>query len=145
MSRHVWIARTRGRAWVALSPTDAGAELTDCIEARNVVCKHVEASDTYYVDLGPILVGSEIISSVTSVTAADAALTVTADAVLTSQTVVTDEYGQSLTIEADTGISFALAGGTENNGTSIITVVFVKDSGKTDAIDLVIDVLGTDV
>lgn len=117
----------------------------NCVESRNRVCKHIEASDTYYVDLGPMMEASETVSSVTGVTPEDSNLTAANSAVLTSQTTVLDEYGQSLTIEANTGISFTLAGGTTGNGCSLITVVFVKDTGKTDAIDLHIEVLGVDV
>lgn len=140
-----WIAATRNRTWIAKCCETGANRAMYCVEARNVVCKHIEASDTYYVDFGPILEASETISSITTVTAADSALTVTAETVLSQNTSVNDEYGQAITIEANTGISFALSGGTANNGVSVITVKIAKSTGKTDAIDLLIDVLGTDV
>jgi len=140
-----WVAGLRNRTWIAKCCEAGANRAMYCVEARNVVCKHIEASDTYYVDFGPILEASETISSITSVTAADSALTVAAESVLDENTSVNDEYGQAITIEANTGISFTLTAGTANNGVSVITAVVVKSTGKTDAIDLLVDVLGTDV
>jgi len=119
--------------------------MAKCVQSRNRVCKHIEASDVFYVDLGPILEASETVSSITSVTPADSNLTASSAAVLTSETIVKDEYGATLTIEANTGVSFNLAGGTTGDGGTVITVVFVKSTGKTDAIDCIVDVEGTDV
>lgn len=115
--------------------------------------KHIEASDTYYVDLAPKLGTNETVSSITSITCSDAALTVANSAVLTVATTITtterDADGNTTTksyiIAANKGISFTLAGGTVGNGCSTITVKFVKSTGKTDAEDLHILVHGVDV
>lgn len=124
-----------------------------CVQSINTVCKHVESNDTFYVDLEPLLGTSETISSITSVTPSDSALTAASAAVLTSQTTITkyerDEQGNTTTttyvIAANKGCSFTLTGGTTGGGCSTVTVKFVKSTGKTDAVDCLIEVHGVDV
>lgn len=127
--------------------------MTGCIQSINTVCKHVESNDTYYVDLQPRLGTGETVSSITSVTCADANLTAASPAVLSSETTITsyerDIQGNTTTttyvIAANSGASFTLTGGTTGAGCSVVTVVFVKSSGKTDAVDCLIEVHGVDV
>ena len=115
--------------------------------------KQVESNDTYYIDLAPKLGTSETVSSVTSITCSDAALTAADAAVLTVATTITtterDADGNTTTktyvIAANKGISFTLTGGTVGNGCSTITVKFLKSTGKTDAEDVHILVHGVDV
>lgn len=117
------------------------------------VRKHVESNDTYYVDLAPKLGTGETVSSVTSVTCSDAALTAANATVLSSNTTITtterDEDGNTTTrtyiIAANKGVSFTLSGGTVGAGCSTITVKFVKSTGKTDAEGLHVLVYGEDV
>ena len=117
------------------------------------VRKHVESNDTYYVDLAPKLGTGETVSSVTSVTCSDAALTAANAAVLSTATTITtterDEDGntttRTYTIAANKGVSFTLSGGTVGSGCSTITVKFVKSTGKTDAEDVHVVVYGQDV
>ena len=117
------------------------------------VRKHVESNDTYYVDLAPKLGTGETVSSVTSVTCSDAALTAGNLAVLGTNTTITtterDEDGntttRTYTIAANKGVSFTLSGGTVGSGCSTITVKFVKSTGKTDAEDVHVVVYGQDV
>ena len=124
----------------------------ECVQSINLVCKHIEANDTYYVDLEPMLGTGETVSSITSVTCSDAALTAGSGSVLGSATVVTkttrDEQGNSTsvtyTIAANKGCSFTLSGGSSGSGCSTVTVVFVKSTGKTDAIDCLLEVHGVE-
>lgn len=117
------------------------------------VRKHVESNDTYYVDLTPKLGTGETVSSVTSVTCSDAALTAANATVLSTATTITtterDEDGNTTTrtyvIAANKGVSFTLTGGTVGSGCSTITVKFVKSTGKTDAEGLHVLVYGEDV
>ena len=117
------------------------------------VRKHVESNDTYYVDLAPKLGTGETVSSVTSVTCSDAALTAANATVLSGNTTITtterDEDGNTTTriyvIAANKGVSFTLSGGTVGAGCSTITVKFVKSTGKTDAEDVHVVVYGQDV
>ena len=115
--------------------------------------KHIEANDTYYIDLAPKLGTSETVSSVTSITCSDAALTAANAAVLTAATTITtterDSDGNTTTktyiIAANKGISFTLTGGTVGNGCSTITVKFAKSTGKADAEEVQILIHGVDV
>ena len=121
--------------------------------AVGCVRKHVESNDTYYVDLAPKLGTGETVSSVTSVTCSDAALTAANATVLSTATTITtterDEDGNTTTrtyvIAANKGVSFTLSGGTVGAGCSTITVKFVKSTGKTDAEGLHVLVYGEDV
>lgn len=117
------------------------------------VRKHVESNDTYYIDLAPKLGTGETVSSVTSVTCSDAALTAGNATVLSAATTITtterDEDGNTTTrtyiIAANKGVAFTLTGGTVGAGCSIITVKFVKSTGKTDAEGVHVLVYGEDV
>jgi ABC-type Fe3+-hydroxamate transport system substrate-binding protein len=115
-------------------------------QAKNVVVKHVETSDQFYVDLSPLLESGETVASVTSVTCAgDSALTITSAAVIASPVTVRDYQGKSVTIAANTGVQFNLAGGTVTSDDAaqvLVTVVFTKSTGKTDAVDCPINVRG---
>ena len=117
------------------------------------VRKHVESNDTYYIDLAPKLGTVETVSSVTSVTCSDAALTAANATVLSAATTITtterDEDGNTTTrtyvIAANKGVSFTLSGGTVGSGCSTITVKFVKSTGKTDAEGVHVLLYGEDV
>ena len=127
--------------------------MAECVESINVICKHVESNDTYFVDLAPRLGTGETVSSITSVTPSDVAMTVGSPAVLTSATTVTttvrDEAGNTTTgtyvIAANKGASFTLSGGSTGAGCSVVTVKFVKSTGKSDAVDCRVEVHGVDV
>lgn len=127
--------------------------MTGCVETVNVICKHVEASDTYYLDLQPALAGAETVSSITLVTPSDINLTAASEAVLGAETTITtttrDEQGNttstSYVIAANKGCSFTLSGGSAGAGCSRVTVVFLKSTGKTGAVDCLVEVHGVDV
>jgi hypothetical protein len=117
------------------------------------ISKHIESNDTYYVDLQPALGTGETVSSITSVTCADTALTAASAAVLSAETTITryerDDEGNTTTltyvIAANKGCSFTLSGGTVGNGCSVVTIKFAKSSGKTDAVAIKVTVWGEDV
>jgi hypothetical protein len=123
--------------------------------APDIPClrKHIESNDTYYLDLAPKLGTSETVSSVTSITCSDAALTAANAAVLSSATTITtterDSDGNTTTttyvIAANKGISFTLTGGTVGAGCSSITVKFLKSTGKSDAEEVHVLVYGVNV
>ena len=127
--------------------------MTGCVRSINVICKHIESNDTYYVDLEPLLGTGETVSSITSVTPSDTTLTAASAAVLGVSTTITnvsrDTAGNTTTttyvIAANKGASFTLTGGAVGMGVSTVTVVFVKSSGKTDAVDCLVHVRGVDV
>ena len=107
--------------------------------AKNKVHKHIQANDTYYVDLGNLLNSGETVSSAT-VASTDTGLTLGTPAVLGGDTTVTDYDGNSLTIEANTGISFTLSSGTV--GCWLVTVVMTKSTGGIDAVDCELEIAG---
>lgn len=127
--------------------------MADCVQSINVICKHVESNDTYYVDLAPRLGTSETVSSITSVTPSDSTLTAASATVLSGSTTITqtsrDEQGNTTTttyvIAANKGASFTLTGGATGGGCSTVTVKFVKSTGKSDAVDCLVEVHGVDV
>ena len=127
--------------------------MSGCVQTINTICKHIESNDTYYVDLQPLLGTSETVSSITSVTPVDTTLTAASAAVLSSQTTITryerDEAGNTTTttyvIVANKGCSFTLSGGATGAGCSVVTVKFVKSTGKADAVDCLVEVHGVDV
>lgn len=118
-----------------------------------MICKHVESNDTYYVDLAPRLGTGETVSSITSVTPSDANMTAGTGTVLTGATTITttsrDEQGNTTTatyvIAANKGASFTLSGGSSGAGCGTVTVKFVKSTGKSDAVDCLVEVHGVDV
>jgi len=127
--------------------------MSSCVQTINTICKHIESNDTYYVDLQPLLGTSETVSSITSVTPGDTTLTAASTGVLSTQTTITrydrDTAGNTTTttyvIAANKGCSFTLSGGATGAGCSVVTVKFVKSTGKTDAVDCLIEVHGVDV
>ena len=102
------------------------------VQAINTVCKHRLTNDLFYVDIGPRLTATETVTSAT-VTSGDEQLTIGTPTVLTSPTVVPSQDNELVTIEADTGISVNLSGGTI--GEQMLEVGFVKDTGAVDAVD----------
>lgn len=134
------------KLWIAPPPGDCKPDLP-CLG------KHVEESDTFYVDITPRLIGSETVSSVTSVTPVDATLTATSQTVLTGSTTLTENRRDfdgntssvSYVIAANKGMSVSLAGGATGSGCSVITIKYAKSTGKTDAFDVHIAVHGEDV
>ena len=127
--------------------------MSDCVRSINVICKHVEDTETFYADFAPLLGTGETLSSVTSVTPTDTTLIASSAAVLTVATTDTqttrDSLGNTTTvtyvIAANKGVSFVLAGGATGVGVSLITVKAVKSTGKTATLDCVVNVQGVDV
>jgi hypothetical protein len=127
--------------------------MSGCVQSMNTICKHVNSVLTYYANLLPLLSGSETISSITSITPVDSALTVVSSAVLSAITTVTqttidaqgNETTVTQTIAANKGISLKLSGGSTGAGCSVINVLFVKSTGESDSVDLRIEVHGVDV
>lgn len=127
--------------------------MAECVQSINEICKHVESNDTYYVDLAPRLGTNETVSSITSVTPSDTNMTAASATVLSQSTTITqtarDEEGNTTTvtyvIAANKGASFTLTGGSTGAGCSVVTVKFVKSTGKSDAVDCRVEVHGVDV
>ena len=91
---------------------------------------------TYYVDLGEAIKGRTI-TGITSVTSTDGALAISSATVLTVDTSDYDQFGNALTIEANTGISFVLTGGTagseDDETTTSLCITFTTSAGTEQA------------
>ena len=109
--------------------------MTCCVQP-GVLLHYKGESKTYYVDLGEAIKGRTI-TSVTGITSPDAGLTIASAAVLTSDTSDYDQYGNAVTIEAYTGVSFTLTGGTAGSGddesTTYLRITFTTAAGTEQA------------
>ena len=127
--------------------------MSDCVQSINMICKHVEDTETFYADFAPLLGTGETLTAVVSVTPTDATLTASGAAVLTADTTdtrtVRDYDGNTTTttyiILADKGVSFVLAGGATGAGSSVVTVKATKSTGNTATLDCLITIKGVDV
>jgi len=107
-----------------------------CCVGDQVLLHYSGESKTYYVDLGEAIKGRTI-TGVTSITSPDAALTIASAAVLSVDTADYDQYGNSITIEAGTGVSFTLSGGTSGSddaeSTTTLRITFTTSAGTEQA------------
>ena len=109
--------------------------MTCCVQP-GVLLHYKGEAKTYYVDLGEAIKGRTI-TSVTAITSPDAGLVIGSAAVLSVDTSDYDQYGNAVTIEAYTGISFTLSGGTpgsdDDESTTYLKVTFVTSAGTEQA------------
>ena len=107
-----------------------------CCVGDQVLLHYKGESKTYYVDLGEAIKGRTI-TGVTSVTSPDAALTIASAAVISADTSDYDQYGNAVTIEANTGISFTLSNGTAGSddaeSTTTLRLTFTTSAGTEQA------------
>ncbi len=107
-----------------------------CCIAGNILKHRTGENKTYYVDAGEQIKGRTI-TGVTSITSDDGSLTVGSLAILTSDTSDYDGDGNAITIEANTGMSFVMSGGTAGSGfedyTATLTILFTTSAGTEEA------------
>lgn len=116
--------------------------MATCVDAKNIICKHVRSSLTYYVDLTDRL-GDGTVVAVLDLVADDVLLTLSGEAVISTEGDFPGPCGTDVTIEAGKGILFTATGGTTGSRATI-TVEFEKDNGDVDAVQLLMDVYGTE-
>lgn len=100
-------------------------------QATAPVVVHRSDADFYYMDFGPILKGRTI-ASISSVTCTGA--TVASTSVLTDATTVVLGEGNSLLIEASTGIKFKISALAASTTYTVVAVVTLSD-GNTLGLD----------
>ena len=109
--------------------------MTCCVQP-GVLLHYKGEAKTYYVDLGEAIKGRTI-SSVTAITSPDAGLVIGSAAVLSVDTSDYDQYGNAVTIEAYTGVSFTLSAGTpgsdDDESTTHLRITFVTTAGTEQA------------
>lgn len=106
--------------------------MTACCSEQPVLLHYVGESKTYYVDLGNAIRGRTI-TGVTSVASDDSALSFASAAVISVDTTEYDQYGNAITIEANTGVQFTMSGGTAGDAddeyTATLTITFTTSAG----------------
>ena len=108
-----------------------------CCTSSDVLLHYTGESKTYYADLGEAIKGRTI-TALSSIASADAALTISGAAVITSDTSDYDQHGNAITIEANTGVAWTMAGGTAGlasaESTTTITITFSTAAGTEQAV-----------
>jgi hypothetical protein len=103
-----------------------------CCLTSQVLTHYTTESKTYYCDLGEAIKGRTV-SSVTGITSDDAALTISSVAVISSDVSDYDQFGNAITIEAGTGVSWTMSGGTagseDDDFTATLRITFATSAG----------------
>ena len=123
-----WICLVRSRLWTLADPDHSFSE-RGTMTTTAVLMRHVEDSDTYFVDCEPLLEAGETITAATVAT--DDALTLGAAEVFTVDTDVRDQDGATKTIEAGHGVKFAVSGGAASGKPAVIKLTLTKSTGST--------------
>ena len=107
-----------------------------CCTDSDILLHYTGEAKAYYVDLGEAIRGRTI-TSLTSVTSADALLAISSTSVITVDTSDYDQDGNAITIEANTGVQFTLTSGTAGSDiddyTTTVVVKFVTSAGTEQA------------
>ncbi len=107
-----------------------------CCTSEDVLLHYTGESKIYYCDLGEAIKGRTI-TSVTSITPSDSALTIASVAVLTADTDDYDQQGNAITIEANTGVRWTMSGGDAgaetDEYTSTLVILFATSAGTEQA------------
>jgi hypothetical protein len=112
------------------------SEYPDCYESGEVVCKHVRASITAYVDLNDVLPPGVTVTSAT-VDPADDDLDASAVEVLDEDIVIEQTSTcAGHTLYAGRALSFVLANGTASDEETLVTVCWVQSDGDDDCRDM---------
>ena len=113
-----------------------------CVESENVVCKHVRATKTFYVDLGFLNDGITAISA--TATTEDASLSIDGVQVLDADLTVDPSQGcAGAQLYANRAILVILSGGVSSDDEVIVTVGWVQSDGDEDSRELRILIEGT--
>jgi hypothetical protein len=120
-----------------------------CIQSKNVLCKHVRATRTYYVDLDDYLPDDVTLVSVTADTS-DNDLNVDDVQIVEADLVIEANANcDEITLRADRAILVVLSGGEEDEETmtdedeeTIVTVNWVQSDGDEDSVDCRLIVAG---
>ena len=107
-----------------------------CCSTEDVLIHRTGESKTYYFDLGEAIKGRTI-TAVGSVTSDDALLIISSAAVISADTDDYDQFGNAITIEANTGIQWNMADGTagtaDDEYTATLTFTFSTSAGTEQA------------
>ncbi len=108
-----------------------------CCSTNDVLLHRTGESKLYYYDLGEAIKGRTI-TAVTSISADDALLTISNESIISVETSDYDQFGNALTIEANTGIKWNMANGTagveDDSYTATLTFTFTTSAGTEQAV-----------
>jgi len=103
-----------------------------CVFSTNVICKHVNASLWYYVDLDWLPSGVTVVSAEASST--DESLTISEPVILSQNTTVDEDSDCGpLTLVADRALAIQIGDGTQDEDTEVlVSVTWVQSDGNED-------------
>lgn len=103
-----------------------------CSQSENIVCKHVRAIKTFYVDLS--FLPADITITEASADTLDGTLTIVSVSVLANDLTVDAYQGcAGAQLEANRAILITLSGGTPSDDEVIVTVNWVQSDGEEDS------------
>lgn len=123
---------------------EAVSTFPSCYESENVICKHVRAEITVYVNLDSRLAAGETVVSATA-ESADEELVLGEPSIINSDTVVEESSScGGITLKSGRAISFSIENGTPDDDSETIVVVgFLSSDGQHDFIDCRLIIGGT--
>jgi hypothetical protein len=108
-----------------------------CCLTSQVLTHYTTEAKTYYADLGEAIKGRTI-TGITGITSDDAALTISSVAVISTDVNDYDQFGNAITIEANTGVSWTMSAGTagseDEEYTATLRIVFSTAAGTENAV-----------
>ena len=123
---------------------EAVSTFPSCYESENVICKHVRADITVYVNLDARLAAGQTVISATA-ESADEELLLGNPSIISSDTVIEENSScGGVTLKAGRAISFSIENGTPDDESETIVVVgFVSSDGQHDYVDCRLLIGGT--
>jgi len=114
-----------------------------CYESENVICKHVRADITVYVNLDSRLASGETVQSATA-ESADEELVLGNPSIIEEDTVVESLSAcGGVTLKAGRAIAFSVDSGTPDDDETIVVVGFLSSDGQHDYVDCRLLIGGT--
>ncbi len=112
------------------------SDYPDCFESSNVICKHIRANITVYVDLDKRLGPDVTVDSATVDSDEVNDFTLGTPEVIAVDTVIEEQSGcSSVTLLADRAVKFTVEGGVVDDDEVIVTVGFTTSDGQEDYVD----------
>jgi hypothetical protein len=114
-----------------------------CYESENVICKHVRADITVYVNLDSRLASGETVQSATA-ESADEGLVLGEPSIIEEDTVVESLSAcGGVTLKAGRAIALSVDSGTPDDDETIVVVGFLSSDGQHDYVDCRLLIGGT--
>ena len=112
-----------------------------CARTKNVICKHVEATKTFYLDLNSYLPEGVTVESA-EVSTDDDSLTLSSAEIPGSDYTVNSGCPEKV-LTAGRYILIQIADGTPDDEETIVTVKWTQSDGDIDAVDCRLEIAGT--